>query len=34
MIDLLEIAQTEADGGDLLEALSALFQTSDVRPAG
>ena len=32
MIDLLEIAQTEADGGDLLEALSALFQTSDVRP--
>lgn len=34
MIDLLEIAQTEADGGDLLEALSALFQTGDVRPAG
>ncbi|SVB29136.1 uncharacterized protein METZ01_LOCUS181990, partial [marine metagenome] len=24
MIDLLEIAQTEADGGDLLEVLSSL----------
>ena len=34
MIDLLEIAQTEADGGDLLEVLSSLFQPSDVRPAG
>ena len=34
MIDLLKIAQTEADGGDLLEVLSSLFQPSDVRPAG
>ena len=34
MIDLLEIAQTEADGGDLLGVLSSLFQPSDVRPAG
>jgi len=34
MIDLLEIAQTEADGGDLLGVLSSLFQSSDVRPAG
>ena len=34
MIDLLKIAQTEADGGDLLEVLSALFQPSDVRPLG
>ena len=34
MINLLEIAQTEADGGDLLEVLSSLFQPSDVRPAG
>ena len=34
MIDLLKIAQTEADGGDLLEVLSSLFQSSDVRPAG
>jgi len=34
MIDLLKIAQTEADGGDLLGVLSSLFQPSDVRPAG
>ena len=34
MIDLLKIEQTEADGGDLLEVLSSLFQPSDVRPAG
>ena len=34
MIDLLKIAQTEADGGDLLEVLSSLFQPSDVRPTG
>ena len=34
MINLLEIAQTESDGGDLLEVLSSLFQPSDVRPAG
>ena len=34
MINLLEIAQTESDGGDLLVVLSLLFQPSDVRPAG
>ena len=34
MINLLEIAQTESDGGDLLGVLSSLFQPSDVRPAG
>ncbi len=34
MIDLLAIAQTEADGGDLLGTLSTLFQPSDVRPVG
>ena len=34
MINLLEIAQTESDGGDLLGVLSLLFQPSDVRPAG
>ena len=34
MINLLEIAQTESDGGDLLGVLSSLFQLSDVRPAG
>ena len=34
MIDLLAIAQTEADGGDLLGTLSTLFQSSDVRPVG
>ena len=34
MIDLLAIAQTEADGGDLLGTLSTLFQSSDIRPVG
>ena len=34
MINLLEIAQTESDGGDLLGVLSSLFQPSDVRLAG
>ena len=34
MIDLLSIARTESDGGDLLGQLSALFEPADVRPAG
>ncbi|MCH2169152.1 hypothetical protein MK489_00090 [Myxococcota bacterium] len=34
MIDLLQIARTEADGGDLFGALSALYQPSEVRPKG
>jgi hypothetical protein len=34
MIDLMKIARTEADGGDLFGALEALFQPTDVRPEG
>ena len=34
MIDLLSIAQTEADGGDLFGLLSSLFESSDVKPTG
>ena len=34
MLDLLKIARTEADGGDLLGLLSTLFEPSDVRPTG
>jgi len=34
MIDLLNIARTEADGGDLFTLLADLFQPSDVRPTG
>ena len=34
MIDLLSIARTEADGGDLLAVLQDLYQPSDVRPDG
>ena len=34
MIDLMSIARTEADGGDLLAQLSALYEPSDVRPEG
>ena len=34
MIDLLSIARTEADGGDLLGLLSGLFESSDVKPTG
>jgi hypothetical protein len=34
MLDLLKIAKTEADGGDLLELLGELYQPSDVRPDG
>lgn len=34
MIDLMSIARTEADGGDLFGKLSALFEPSDVKPEG
>ncbi|MEE8332926.1 MAG: hypothetical protein V3R85_03680 [Alphaproteobacteria bacterium] len=34
MIDLISIARTEADGGDLFGLLSGLFEPADVRPEG
>ena len=34
MLDLLNIARTEADGGDLMGLLSGLFEASPVRPEG
>ena len=34
MIDLMSIARTEADGGDLQGLLSGLFEPTDVRPTG
>ena len=34
MIDLLDIARTEADGGDLFEKLSDLFVVADIKPDG
>ncbi len=34
MLDLLNIARTEAEGGDLEGLLASLYDTSDVRPAG
>ena len=34
MIDLMSIARTEADGGDLFATLQGLFQPTDVRPEG
>ena len=34
MLDLMNIARTEADGGDLLGLLSGLFEETDVRPTG
>ncbi len=34
MIDLLSIARTEADGGDLFGLLQGLYQTTSVRPDG
>jgi len=34
MLDLLNIARTEASGGDLLGLLGGLFQVSDVKPTG
>ncbi|MBT3352608.1 MAG: hypothetical protein HN400_15135, partial [Nitrospinaceae bacterium] len=34
MIDLMSIARTEADGGDLLAKVAELYEPSDVRPEG
>ena len=34
MLDLMNIARTEADGGDLQGLLAGLFEPSDVRPTG
>ena len=34
MLDLMNIARTEADGGDLLGLLSSLFDSTDTRPHG
>lgn len=34
MLDLMNIARTEADGGDLLGTLEALYEPADVRPEG
>ena len=34
MLDLMKIARTEADGGDLLGLLEDLYQPTDVRPTG
>ena len=34
MIDLLSIARTEADGGDLFKVISNMFDTTDVKPNG
>ena len=34
MLDLMKIARTEAEGGDLFGLLSGLFELSDVKPEG
>jgi hypothetical protein len=34
MLDLMNIARTEADGGDLLGLLASLYQPTQVRPTG
>jgi len=34
MLDLMNIARTEADGGDLLGLLSGLYEASEIRPDG
>ena len=34
MIDLLKIAKTEAEGGNLFEELSNLYRDSDINPMG
>lgn len=34
MLDLMNIARTEADGGDLLGLLGGLFEPADLRPEG
>jgi len=34
MLDLMNIARTEADGGDLMGLLSGLYENSEMRPTG
>ena len=34
MIDLMSIARTEADGGDLFSVFDGMFEASDVKPDG
>ena len=34
MIDLMNIARTEADGGDLFGIFDGMFESADVRPEG
>ncbi len=34
MLDLMNIARTQANGGDLLGLLGSLFEPADIRPAG
>ena len=32
ILDLLNIAKTEADGNDLLKLISSLYKSSDIKP--
>ena len=34
MLDLMKIARTEADGGDLLGLLGALYEPAPIKPTG
>ena len=34
MIDLLKIARTESDGGNLFEEISSLYDKADIKPSG
>ena len=34
MLDLMKIARTEADGGDLQALLAGLYEATDMRPTG
>ena len=34
MVDLMSIARTEADGGDLYSIFASMFNASDIKPAG
>ncbi|MGA1696197.1 MAG: hypothetical protein ACO39V_04850, partial [Arenicellales bacterium] len=34
MIDLMSIARTESDGGDLFSIFDALYEEGDIRPEG
>ncbi len=34
MIDLMSIARTEHEGGDLFKILTELFETADEKPSG